>query len=454
MYISNSTSKSEKVSSRSAPANLEISDFIHPPSKPPTPQQIQTKAQTKIYPDYVSSNNVERRVDIDEKLLQEQSSPISCFSIIDASGRLNYSGSNSSAKNAASSRNNNSVNVQQQPQPQTQYQQSASNYRQQFVSGSDAQEYALASRSKANSSTESQYSSNSAQNGSKDCGASVVVPRRPSPLQSNSQASPLGHVPSPAYPMYNSPLNSMASPQTSDHQQSQNAYKSTTPNQHMAPRSPLDVSVSVSRPSSQGVGYSSVITRALINDQTKSYTDPRYERPVQQTTNQQQQQQQRQCWDNDRVTSQQQQQQVRKFQGNAYSSNVSQTTSNHIVDMHQGSPQHPNQQSQSILSNIQQPQVLQRNYETTVTPVTPVLQDLSSCRASDSMAIIKSMQIISGHQSQNCQINQQQQIQQQQQQNRYHEKHRKDIDKDMIYAPSGNRSIISYVSANNRFDDV
>lgn len=44
--------------------------------------------------------------------------------------------------------------------------------------------------------------------------------------------------------------------------------------------------------------------------------------------------------------------------------------------------------------------------------------------------------------------------QQIQQQNRYHEKHRKDIDKDMIYAPSGNRSIISYVSANNRFDDV
>lgn len=55
-------------------------------------------------------------------------------------------------------------------------------------------------------------------------------------------------------------------------------------------------------------------------------------------------------------------------------------------------------------------------------------------------------------QNQNHHHNQQQQ--QMQQQNRYHEKHRKDIDKDMIYAPSGNRSIISYVSANNRFDDV
>lgn len=47
-------------------------------------------------------------------------------------------------------------------------------------------------------------------NGS-DC--NVVVPRRPSPLQAHSQASPLGHAQSPAYPMYNSPMNSMSSPQ-------------------------------------------------------------------------------------------------------------------------------------------------------------------------------------------------------------------------------------------------
>lgn len=60
---------------------------------------------------------------------------------------------------------------------------------------------------------------------------------------------------------------------------------------------------------------------------------------------------------------------------------------------------------------------------------------------------------VNWNQNQNQHHNQQQQ-QMQQQQNRYHEKHRKDIDKDMIYAPSGNRSIISYVSANNRFDDV
>lgn len=61
---------------------------------------------------------------------------------------------------------------------------------------------------------------------------------------------------------------------------------------------------------------------------------------------------------------------------------------------------------------------------------------------------------------------QQQQIKQQQQQqfssvsqptNRFYQQqnHRQDMDdKDMIYVPSGNRSVISCLSANNRFDDV
>lgn len=56
--------------------------------------------------------------------------------------------------------------------------------------------------------------------------------------------------------------------------------------------------------------------------------------------------------------------------------------------------------------------------------------------------------------SQNQNLHHNQQKQQIQQQSRHHEKHRKDVDKDVIYAPSGNRSIISYMSANNRFDDV
>lgn len=51
---------------------------------------------------------------------------------------------------------------------------------------------------------------------------------------------------------------------------------------------------------------------------------------------------------------------------------------------------------------------------------------------------------------------QEQQQQQQHHPNRsiYQPNHRQDTDKDMIYAPSGNRSVISYMSTNNRFDDV
>lgn len=59
-----------------------------------------------------------------------------------------------------------------------------------------------------------------------------------------------GHAQSPAYPMYNSPMNSISSPQQSS-------------NNQVAPPSPLDVSVP--RPSSQtgSIAYPSVITRAL-----------------------------------------------------------------------------------------------------------------------------------------------------------------------------------------------
>ncbi|XP_055310290.1 mucin-19-like isoform X2 [Sitodiplosis mosellana] len=72
-----------------------------------------------------------------------------------------------------------------------------------------------------------------------DC-SHIVIPRRPSPHQINSQSSPLSTVPSPAYPMYNSP--------------------SMNPSQ-----SPIDASTS--RTSSKSncsnvVAYSSVIQRA------------------------------------------------------------------------------------------------------------------------------------------------------------------------------------------------
>lgn len=69
-----------------------------------------------------------------------------------------------------------------------------------------------------------------------------------------------------------------------------------------------------------------------------------------------------------------------------------------------------------------------------------------------------------GHQHQQEHYNNNNKHQQQQQedehyeqhQNRsiYQQNHRQDIDNEMIYAPSGNRSIISYMSSNNRLDDV
>lgn len=69
-------------------------------------------------------------------------------------------------------------------------------------------------------------------------------------------------------------------------------------------------------------------------------------------------------------------------------------------------------------------------------------------------------------QSQSPQLPQQQQQHQHQQQlsnssgsghsnqSIYENHHRQNSDKDMIYAPSGNRSIMSYMSSNKRFDEV
>ncbi|CAB0043263.1 unnamed protein product [Trichogramma brassicae] len=123
------------------------------------------------------------------------------------------------------------------------------------------QEYHHPVRSKSAASTDSAYSSSTSQNGP-DCGAPGVVPRRPSPMQSSSshsQASPLGHVPSPAtYPMYNSPMTSMSSPSPLQQQQQQaNVVQ-------MTPPSPMIDAVTRSPSQQQNqVVYSSVITRAL-----------------------------------------------------------------------------------------------------------------------------------------------------------------------------------------------
>lgn len=94
---------------------------------------------------------------------------------MDAPGRLNYSGSNSSGKRPPQFQHN--YRHYQQPQ-QPQSQQQPQQQQQGTSSSEDFQ------RPKSGSD----YSNS---NGP-DCG--VVVPRRPSPLQAHSQASPLGKI--------------------------------------------------------------------------------------------------------------------------------------------------------------------------------------------------------------------------------------------------------------------
>lgn len=143
-------------------------NFASPPTKQQNSPQIQTKAQTKIYSELNSQQ--ERQRSNDEG--QSQSSPIS-FSIMDAPGRLNYSGSNSSGKRPPQFQHN-YRHYPQQPQQQQQSQQP-----QPQQGGTSTDDF---QRPKSGSD----YNNS---NGP-DCG--VVVPRRPSPLQAHSQASPLG----------------------------------------------------------------------------------------------------------------------------------------------------------------------------------------------------------------------------------------------------------------------
>lgn len=264
-------------------------------------QQIQTKAQTKIYPELNNQNqkNAEEN--------QSQSSPIS-FS-------LNY---NNNSGKRGQFQHSNYRHYQQGTNTETDFQRPKS--------GSD-------------------YSNT---NGP-DC--NVVVPRRPSPLQAHSQASPLGHAPSPAYPMYNSPMNSISSPQ-------QNSSNQVTP------PSPLDVSVQ--RPNSQtgNVAYPSVITRALNAEKT---FPERYERPVQQNN--------QNCWE-DRQNS-------RKFQGNQTVPTSGYNSGNSIELAGRG--ENVGQRGANLVSLGDRPQ----NYFEAGHQVT--LQDLSSCRG-DPMSIVKNLQ--------------------------------------------------------------
>ncbi|XP_037968238.2 uncharacterized protein LOC105391076 isoform X1 [Plutella xylostella] len=315
------------------------SSFVSPTSKPP---QVQTKAQSKIYPELTAEQR--KSCDSNEKI-QPQSSPIS-YSIMDAPGRLHYSGTGGSSKSRISA---------------NQY--SGSGFRH-YQSGNNV-ESDYHARAKSSSSTDTGYSSSSSLNGP-DCNAA----RRQSPSQATAQTSPLGHVSSPAYPVYHSPMNSINSPQQHAEHSSQVAYPKAS---SAAPRSPLDVSVS--RPPSQNsqVAYPSVITRALGIEQNKSYSDSRYERNQTQSSSQS-------CWESDR-------QAPRKYSSNSTSnySNISESNT-----QNESSSQSSTQRSSLPLPDKQQNYFDSNNV---------ALHDLSSCRG-DPMSIVKNLQSL----QQSCQL--------------------------------------------------
>ncbi|XP_050303232.1 atrophin-1 isoform X2 [Anthonomus grandis grandis] len=331
------------LSSPNPPARPLEKSFTSPPAKQQSAPQIQTKAQTKIYSELGSQREQQQqqqqqqqRPNISSRSNEEpqsQSSPIS-FSIMDAPGRLNYSGSNASGKRPPHFQHNYRHYQPQQPQ-----------------SGTPEADF-----QRPKSGPDYQPSSNGSE-------CNVAVPRRPSPLQAHSQASPLGHAQSPAYPMYNSPMNSMSSPQ-------QNSSS-----QQVAPPSPLDVSVP--RPNSQtggNVAYPSVITRALNSD--KAFPE-RYEH-----ANQPNQQPSQPCWDDRQGQQQQQQQQQRKFQ--SAQSNTQSNYSNSSLEISAGRQAADGQRQQYFDSNS--------GHQVT-------LQDLSACRG-DPMTIVKNLQ----QQQQTCQV--------------------------------------------------
>ncbi|KAF5302320.1 hypothetical protein FQA39_LY10359 [Lamprigera yunnana] len=312
------TNRGVYLSSPTAGTRAVDKPFVPPPSKQ---GQIQTKAQTKIYPEL--SNHSDRQRPSQQE--ENQSPPVSFP--MDASNRLNYAGSNSSAK-----------------RPQFQH---STNYRHYQPGNNTETDY-------PRPKTGGDYNNS---NGP-DC--NVVIPRRPSPLQAHSQASPLGHAPSPAYPMYNSPMNSMSSPQQSSNQ--------------VTPPSPLDVTISRSNSQTGNVAYPSVITRALNSE--KTYPE-RYERTGSQPQGQQN------CWE-------ERQTQQRKFHGQVNTSLNNYNSTNNLdtrqVELIRGDPR-------SINLGIadRQPTYFDSNQV--------ALQDLSSCRG-DPMSIVKNLQ----QQQQGCQV--------------------------------------------------
>lgn len=302
----------------------------------PSPVTKQTSLPTK--------SHTERKSDSSHET--SQSSPIS-FALIDSNSRQNVNFSNLNTNNNSKMNSSNSRVIH--PATAQQFQQQSSNNASP-TSYTDPQ-YRMSSKNTSLSGGDSAYSSGSSTASNSDC---VVPSRKPSPLHSHSQASPV----SAAYPVYNSPMHAISSPQQ---QQATHSEPSGYNKQQMTSPSPLDVTVS--RPPSQSnqVAYPSVITRT----DNKSYL---YER------SQEFPQKQQTCWDSS------ERQQVR--------SSKQYSIPNNYVDTNQ-------QVQKAVVLGITERQ--QAYFDSTPSHQV-TLQDLSS--RGDPMSIVKNLQTLQQHHQQ------------------------------------------------------
>lgn len=220
----------------------------------PSPVSKQTALPTKSQSDRKSDSNHEA----------SQSSPISFALDSNPRQNVNFVNANNSKMNSSNSRVIHPGTAQQ-------FQQQSSNNASP-TSYTDPQ-YRLSSKNTSLSGGDSAYSSGSSTASNSDCAAPS---RKPSPLHSHSQASPVGA----AYPVYNSPMNAISSPQ----QQATHSESTGYNKQQMTSPSPLDVTVSRAPSQSNQVAYPSVITRT----DNKTYPYERSQEFAQKQT----------CWEN------------------------------------------------------------------------------------------------------------------------------------------------------------
>uniref|UniRef100_A0A6B2EBY5 Putative mucin-19 n=1 Tax=Phlebotomus kandelakii TaxID=1109342 RepID=A0A6B2EBY5_9DIPT len=204
-------------SAPSSPSTHSTHNTSNPPKKArqymqPLKVQQMTKAQSKVYPE----TNGERLE------APPQSSPIS-YTVPDVANRGGYT----TGVGKSSPVNNN--NHRHSSSPMQTFQQVTPPYRH-FQPPKVTSDVEVSFTRVAKSGTES-----------------------PGGGETSKTSPQMTHVASPvAYPMYNSPMNSMSSPQQ-------------TSEQHYPPRSPLDVTISRANAIQNPVAYSSVITRAVAD---------------------------------------------------------------------------------------------------------------------------------------------------------------------------------------------